>query len=317
MLRSIDSPMDTVDIYHLHIQKSRHQRSYAIYRDNKHQEGFTPVPLLELEVCHLFPNSLGGKNVINNLIIGPKYINRRNSNSIPYQGNGFDGVQATGTLIPCSGSLYDGLVEHFGLNSTEMALMTITPAKKFQGTTAREINFNGIDNSLPIFTLLHEQLWRLGHDKVATNLMDIKKMFPFYPLYLELLAIIGFHAALSGDPDRIMMIICRVFNKYFANHVLSHNPHNRFTAVLYLLLQKYLHRYFSVDIQDRDSVVNFYNGFYSQKVIAPGETEDQMLCYHYPHDNRPESSTYFHVEKTNNSSPVELWRLIGEDLTFE
>ncbi|HBL0735494.1 hypothetical protein [Kluyvera ascorbata] len=316
MLGSINRPEDIADIYHLYIKKSRHQRSYAIYRDKESKEKFIPTALLELEVCHLRPNSLGGMNVTENLIIGPKLINRRNNNTVPFQGHEFDGVQSTNTLIPCNGSLYDGLVEHFGLDATNQVLMTITPAKKFHGTTAREIQFNGVDNSYPLLTLLYEELWRLGHYKVAKCLMEIKQMFPFYPLYLELLAVIGFHAVLSGDPDRMMTLLCRVFGQCFEKPISFHNPHNRYIAVMYLLLRKYLQRYFSVAIEDRDSVVDFYNGFYSQKIIAPGETEDAVICYRYPLDNRSESSTYFHLGSKKEIRPVELWRLIGEDLTF-
>jgi hypothetical protein len=146
--------------------------------------------------------------------------------------------------------------------------------------------------------------------------MEIKQLFPQYPLYLELLAIVGFHAVLSGDPDRIMALLCRIFSQCFNINSSLREPHKQFIDLMYRLLRKYLRRYFSVEIDNREAVVAFYNGFYSQEIIAAGDAEDEVLCYRYFTGIKRSATTFFYVPQQEKEH-VDLWRLIGEDLTFE
>lgn len=235
---------------------------------------------------------------------------------IPYQGQGFGGIQSTGELIPFNGSLYDSLTARFGSEEVNAALREITPAKRFYGNVPREIEFGGIEQQLPLFTLLHGELWRLGHNKISECLGEIRQLFPEYPLYLELLAIVGFHAVLSGDPDRVMALLCRVFNKCFDATSLLREPHKQCIDLMYRLLSKYLRRYFSVEVDDREAVVAFYNGFYSQEIIAPGDADDEVVCYRYCTGIKSSATTFFYVP-SQKKAPVDLWLLLGEDLTFE
>lgn len=315
LLGSVSNMGDIVNYYHLYICKSRHQRSYTL--PQKGCDGkITLVPLFCLDISHLYPNAKGGANIAQNLIIAPSFINRRNNDAIPYQGQGFGGIQSTGGLIPFNGSLYDSLTARFGSEEVNAALREITPAKRFYGNVPREIEFGGIEQQLPLFTLLYGELWRLGHDKISECLGEIRQLFPEYPFYLELLAIVGFHAVLSGDPDRIMALLCRVFNKCFNINSSLREPHKQCIGLMYRLLSKYLRRYFSVEIDDREAVVAFYNGFYSQEIIAPGDSEDEVVCYRYFTGVRRSATTFFYVPP-QKKEPVDLWRLMGEDLTFE
>lgn len=145
---------------------------------------------------------------------------------------------------------------------------------------------------------------------------EIRQLFPEYPLYLELLAIVGFHAVLSGDPDRVMALLCRVFNKCFDATSLLREPHKQCIDLMYRLLSKYLRRYFSVEVDDREAVVAFYNGFYSQEIIAPGDADDEVVCYRYCTGIKSSATTFFYVP-SQKKAPVDLWLLLGEDLTFE
>lgn len=315
LLGSVSNMGDIVNYYHLYIRKSRHQRSYT--PPQKGCDGkITLIPLFYLDISHLYPNAKGGANTAENLIIAPSFINRRNNNAIPYQGKGFGGIQSTGELFPFNGSLYDSLTARFGSEEVNAALREITPAKRFYGTVPREIEFGGIEQQLPLFTLLHGELWRLGHGKTSECLSEIRQLFPEYPLYLELLAIVGFHAVLSGDPDRIMTLLCRIFNKCFDATSLLRKPHKQYLALMYRLLRKYLRRYFSVEIEDREAVVAFYNGFYSQEIIAPGDADDEVVCYRYSTGVKHSATTFFYVPP-QKMEPMDLWRLMGEDLAFE
>lgn len=315
LLGSVSNMGDIVNYYHLYIRKSRHQRSYT--PPQKGCDGkITLVPLFCLDISHLYPNAKGGANIAQNLIIAPSFINRRNNDAIPYQGQGFGGIQSTGGLIPFNGSLYDSLTARFGSEEVNAALREITPAKRFYGNVPRNIEFGGIEQQLPLFTLLHGELWRLGHYKTSGCLGEIRQLFPEYPLYLELLAIVGFHAVLSGDPDRIMALLCRVFNKCFNINSSLREPHKQCIGLMYRLLSKYLRRYFSVEIDDREAVVAFYNGFYSQEIIAPSDSEDEVVCYRYFNGVRRSATTFFYVPP-QKKEPVDLWHLMGAELTFE
>lgn len=314
LLASITGPEDILDYYHLYICKARHQRSYAIPAYEGYQGKLKPVALLRLAICHQYPNSKGGCNTIENMIIAPEIINHRINDMLPYQHNGFPGIKSSGAYGPINGGLYTSLVKRYGLLIVQETLGRIKPAGRFYGTMTREIEFSGIDKEYPLFSLFHEELWRLGHQKLANCLRDSRQMFPFYSLYLELLAIVGFYAVLSGDADDITGLICRLFSRCFDGTI--RDPHKRYTELIYLLLRKYLLRYFSVNIECKDSVVTFYNGFYSQEIISPGIAEDEVLCYRYFSGVRRYFSTFFYVTPWNGD-PADMWRLLGADLTIE
>ncbi|EPY4210098.1 hypothetical protein ACXDHU_004553 [Klebsiella pneumoniae] len=316
VLGSITGPEDVVDFHQLYQIKARHQRSYTILTYEWGQVKMKLVALLCIEICHMYPNGKGGANIAGNLIIAPELINRRNRDVIPYQGHGFDGIKSAGECIPFNGSLYDGLVERYGVLTVNEELSRVTPVRRFHGNVPRKIEFGGIEQQLPLFTLLHGELWRLGHHRISECLGEIRQLFPEYPLYLELLAIVGFHAVLSGDPDRVMALLCRVFNKCFDVASSLREPHKQCIGLMYRLLRKYLRRYFSVEIDSREAVVAFYNGFYSQEIIAPGDADDEVVCFRYSTGIKHSSTTFFYV-LPQKKEPFDLWRLMGEDLTFE
>ncbi|EMI5803793.1 TPA: hypothetical protein MD607_001419 [Citrobacter freundii] len=315
-LGSITGPGDVVDFHQLYQIKARHQRSYAIPAYEGYQGKLKLVALLCIEICHMYPNGKGGANIAGNLIIAPELLNRRNRDIVPFQGHGFDGIKSTGEYIPFSGSLYEGLVERFGSVAVNNSLAKITPVKRFHGNAVREIDFSGIDQLLPLFTLLHEELWRLGYRKITECLAEIRQLYPYYPLYLELLAVIGFHAVLSGDPDRFMALLCRVFNKYFGFTSRISRPHKRCAGLMYLLLRKYLRRYFSVEIESKEAVVAFYNKFYSQEIVSVSPVKDLVICYQYSRGVRRSTSTFFYISPQDKDNSIELWHLIGGDLPF-
>lgn len=319
LLGSVTSPEDIVNYYDLYLRKARHQRSYAIPAYDGYQGALKPVPLLYLEVCHRYPNGRGGANTAENLLLAPKLINRRNNDAIPYQFNGFSGIKSPGECIPFEGSLYNGLVEQYGLASIYGAMSKITPAKCFRGNVAREIKFSGIKKTLPLFTLLHEELWRLGHRKIAECLGDIRQLYPYYPLYLELLAILGFHAVLSGDPDHLLVRMQRIFHAFFAPphqgraHYIK-DCHKRYCNVMYSFIRKSLLRSFGVKLENKQDVVDFYNRFFSVKVIDIAGQEE-ICCYIYSCGKLRTEMTFFALPERPSISAVLLGQLNADGLS--
>lgn len=320
-LGSITGMGDLVVIYGLYIRKAHHQRSYALPHHDDYQGKLKPVPLLFLELCHQYPNGKEGANTGENIIIAPKLINRRNNDSVPYQFNGFPGVKSIKSCIPLKGSLYSTLVTYHGLQAVTDALQEIIPAKRFYGDILRQVSFRGVDKELPLFTLLYEELWRLRHHDIAECLNSIKALFPYYPLYLELLAIIGFSAVLSGDPDKVMHRICRIFSWFFDEHARRNRfpscIHGQYVDVMYLFLRKYLRRYFDVDIANRQGVVAFYNRFYSKTVVDIGQFTDEISCYSYSMGRIRTVSTFFYSPQDTITNPEELLRFMGAELDFD
>lgn len=305
LLGSLTAPEDIVDYYDLYLKKARHQRSYAL----PPYEGWTgilkPVAFIPLDICHQYPNSKGGANTSQNLIIAPERINRKNNDAIPYQFNGFPGIKSQGAVVPFEGSLFNGLVEQYTPLSIYGAMSKTTPAKRFRGNVPRAIEFKGIERELPLFTLLHGELRRLGHLKLAECLGDIKKLHPYYPLYLEFLAILGFHAVLSGDPEHILVRIQRIFNAFFSppHKGRAHywkDCHKRYCNVMYCFIRKSLLRSFGIKLDNKVDVVNFYNSFFSVKVIDIAGPE-QVCCYIYSRGKFRTDMTFFSSVNTARS----------------
>jgi hypothetical protein len=87
---------EIVNYYHLYLRKSHYQRSYTPPLSDR-QEKLTLAPLPFLDISHLYPNAKGGANTTENMIIAPSFINRRNNDAIPYQGQGFGGFSQRGS----------------------------------------------------------------------------------------------------------------------------------------------------------------------------------------------------------------------------
>ncbi len=312
MLGSINEMKDLTILYSLYVHKAGYQRSYAIPAYDGYEGPLKPVPLIPLELCHLYPNGKGGENTGRNIIIGPRFINRKNNDQIPFQSNGFSGIRAKNGKILIERSLFDTLVALHGQQVVMDALQEIIPAKRFYGNVPRPITFRGIQEEMPFFTLLHCELWRLGYCDMAICLGDIKSLFSHhYPLYLELLAIAGFDAILSGDPDGIMMRIHQLFYCFFEEHprrYFKSRTHNRYLKIMYLLLRRYLKENFEIELTDRKSVVKFYNVFYSKSVIDVGKEPDVLNCISFDSGRERISTIPFYnpVKKAMSSDDLSL-----------
>ncbi|VXD05714.1 conserved hypothetical protein [Enterobacterales bacterium 8AC] len=315
-LGSIYGLDDITGLFLLFRLKAQYQRSYALPPIDNLQSRIKPVSLVLLEVCHLYPNSRGGMNVVANLFIAPMLINRKLNDAIPYQGNGFAGIKAQGKRIPLVGSLLNSLITLYGEDAVNDALGNLPRPKIFEGNVARYPTFGGMHKERPLFTLFKHELTRLKGAKDAAFLFDIEKMFPFYPLYLELLAIVSFHAVLSGDPDRLLARMQRIFHACFASpHQgrmrYGRDCHKRYCNVMYGFIRKYLLRNFGVKLESKLDVVDFYNRFFSLKVVDIG-WGDQIICYIYGNEQIREEMTFFALPGVH-LSPVDILHQLSSD----
>lgn len=291
-LESIRGVEDVAGLVRLHQYRAEHQRSYFLTMDNKDKK---PEPLSPLELCHIYPVSKGGMNIALNILVAPKRINRMLGDQIPDQHHGFTGIKGMGESIPLNGSLYDSLVERYGVQEVIESLGGIK-LNHFRGSAPRPIKFKGMGKEIPLFTLLVEELYRLGLEEWGTLLMSLKRIYEhLVPFMLELIATLSFYAILTGDRDRFLFRLRRFNDWFLSEYPLVRHPFRRgglqsFERILSLMLRKYLLKFFAVDSASVDAVVGFYNSFFSVEVVAKG-MPGEILCYYWQGGNRYQFAT--------------------------
>lgn len=303
---------DIIVLLRLYVLKSLYQRSYAI--DRLASGKYKPKPLLELELCHLYPVGAGGANIPDNIFIAPKFINRKNNSAIPCQDHTFRGVVSHGELIPMGDNLLTGMIDLHGVEAVTEALSGLERPRRFHGSTRRDPGFKGIQHELPLFNLLRNELWRFKQYETASMLFSIERMKEIsfhFPIYLELLAILGFCDVLSGERDRLLIRMCRIERAFFgdpANGKLSRRSGgvDDYNAVMYRFIRKYLYRYFGVELERLDSVVAFYNGFFSLPVVGTDWISGKLVCYLYRDGVRHSETTGFFTPDEKTVSLYEL-----------
>ncbi|WP_370611553.1 hypothetical protein [Klebsiella aerogenes] len=281
-LGSINGPDDVIAQCKLHERKAEHQRSYTS-DDNPGSRKL--VPFLKLEICHRYPNSKGGANTQDNLLIGPKFINRLLRDAIPCQDYGMGGYQSKDEPFPVT-SLYSSLEAYYGVDEAEDMIERMGPPKIFHGTSDRPLVFQGIQRELPLFKLFVQEVFRLGYRDLcfAVNAAE-RATHKRWSIYLELGAILGFYAFLTGDGDRFLARLLRL-QRWF-NEPEGVRPHrfrghlrSDYERHMHGLLKNYLMRFFVVDIEDPHAVADFYNNFYSKPVVAVAWGVG-LTCYNY------------------------------------
>ena len=278
-LGSVFSPADIATLLWLYQRKAHYQLSYY------HEPilNTKPTPLLQLDLCHWYPNSKGGMNTGKNIVIAPSYLNQLIGNRIPDQSKGFPGIKSPDTNVPLNGSLYDALVSVFGISNTIDSLGTVK-LSIFRGSHTRPLSFRGVDKALPLFTLLRDELMRLGQQSL---LRVLKLLHGFYagilPLVLELMAMMIFYALLTGDRDRFLARLQRFCDWFYADD--SHLRHRfrcldreAFEGILQGLLRKYLFLFFGIQPDDQTALIALYNRFFAREVITE-ENGNEIRCY--------------------------------------
>lgn len=294
-LGSISEINDIIELFRLYVRKGYHQRSYLLIPmgmdSAKEINKLKPFPFLELEVCHTYPNGRGGANTASNTIIGPLKINRMVKDKIPCQDLGYpySGLQLHREPVPLQGSLYNSLVATYGSQEVNEKLYSLGKISRFFPNRSRQPEFNGMAKELPLLMLLFEEFRRLEMITEAERLhelsLDYRSMFP---LYLELVAICGFYAFLTGDRERFLQ---RLF-RHISGNIYNRRWYNRsrHERVLYLLLRKHLKLFFNVKIEDYMALADFYNSFFTMEVVSC-DPFGELTSYSYSMGNRRVSMT--------------------------
>ncbi len=311
-LGSVTSVDDIIALLRLYVGKGSYQLSYAITPLNSGK--YKPKPLLELELCHLYPVGAGGANIPENIFIAPKLINRKNNSAIPCQAHTFRGVVSHGELIPMGDNLLTGLTDLYGVEAVTEALSGLERPKHFHGSSRREPNFQGIQHELPLFSLLRNELWRFKQYETASMLFSIGRVTEIslhFPIYLELLAILGFSDVLSGERDRLLIRMRSIERAFFGDPATGKFGRRSggiddYKAVMYRFIRKYLYRYFGVELERLDSVVAFYNGFFSLPVVGTDWASGNLVCYLYRDGVRHSETTGFFAPDEETVSLYEL-----------
>lgn len=314
-LGSIENLDDIVDFINLYIQKSKHQRSYFLGTENKEGKA---TPLFELEVSHRYPNSKGGANCSTNMLISPSRINRMIKDSIPAmdQAAVFRGLKSNNKHIPMKGSLYEGLDSMFGLQKIKTSFRKVKRLRRFQGTILRHIEFSGVPESLPLLSLFTEEIIRLNNNYQdwLDIIQNIRKSYSqIYPLYIELLAALGFYAFLTGDRDRFLQRFFKFpeVKMMSSKHAVRHTGYGKFIA---LLIKKYMSRFFNVDTENPSAVVNFYNSLFTQEVVNYNSWSNELVFFMYQRGRKRQCSPPFQVLSALGSMPFRSVNrvLVGE-----
>lgn len=304
-LGSIDSIDDIVDFFNLYIRKATHQRSYYAPCPTASQS--RPTPLLRLEVCHRYPNSKGGANTSMNLFLGPSRINRMVKDTIPdmSQGAEFCGVKSPNAAISMKSSLYDALVDKFGLEKLTESLQRVKKPRLFTGNVFRHVEFTGTPSALPLYSLFTEEIRRANptHTDWLDILSNLRKQFGLvYPLYVELIAAMGFYAVLTGDRKRFLQRLFR-FPQVYTVHQCRAVHHRSYGKFMSLLIRKYMMEFFSVDVKGQENAVHFYNSLFTQDMVRYQPWDNELVFFIYEKGKRREYYPTFSALPSLPQSP--------------
>ncbi|MCL0003209.1 hypothetical protein MKT61_008680 [Providencia rettgeri] len=265
-LGSINSPDDITNLIWLYQCKATHQKAYNTINGHRVTDSIKRkrlIPWVELELCHIYPNSKGGSNTVRNIIIAPALINRKMKDSVPTDNfsEKLSGIKAARPSTPVKSTLLKALIEQYGKIEVQEALF---PAKQVTFASA-EVSYRlfgtNIYTNPPLLKLLKEETWRLGLEQFrdSINHIEICSYISAGPAN-ELFAVASFHAMLNGDKDHFIDIfsglrkdiICQAEDKKSLNYAYYQN-----------ILDQYMANYFNLDLHDQEACNIFYNSFFS------------------------------------------------------
>lgn len=282
-LGSIESVNDPIDLFKLYQRKSCHQRSYLLIPkgiDNSRLKDLKPMPLLKLEISHVYPNGKGGLNSPDNVIIAPLIINRMLKDRIPVENNTpYRGRKSSVKPVAVNGGLYKALVEIYGSKHVMDAISSIGHVKMFRSTLSRQPELRSINIELPIFMLLVEEMTRLGYRFEVECLMHLRTLYKnVFPFYLELLSLCFFYAFLTADEARFIRRLLKLM-KWFKDEKIKRSQ-SEIEEHIFLLIAKFLLSFFNVNVKIKQEMIDFYNEHYSLPVVED-EEGGQLICFSY------------------------------------
>lgn len=196
-----------------------------------------------------------------------------------------------------SDTLYNGLKEMLGEKSVATIITSGGSPERITGHP----EFKGIENEAPITVLWIDEQFRRGMWEIALCMDDVNRMCRLCPIYGELFAITLFHALSSGDPDNLQKRICNLSHKFYPEQP-GRKYRERYETLMYLMIRKYLKRYFGVDVEAMQEVVDFYNGFFTKPVVGIN-SRGRMVTYRYSNGSVSEKLTGFFIPEHAKAPP--------------
>lgn len=281
-LGSINSPDDIADLIQLYQRKATHQKAYNTINGRRVTDSYgVPVkrliPWMELELCHIYPNSKEGSNTLKNIIIAPAMINRMMKDSIPVSisGDTFSGIKAVGVSLPVKSTLLKALTEQYGQVEVQQALSPVKHVTFVDHCVSRRLFGTNVYAYPPLLKLLKEETLRLGLWQLRESINHIENNYSLSagPAN-ELFAVAAFHAMLNGDADHLLHIFSGLYEdvterakyKEDINHVYYQN-----------VLDQYMRHYFDLDLLNPDACIIFYNSFFT---VPPLEKNGILVIPH-------------------------------------
>lgn len=267
-LGSITGPTDIADLILLYQRKASHQKAYNIL--NGHRVADTTkrlIPWLELELCHIYPNSKGGTNTARNIIIAPAAINRMMKDFIPCSQSGvLSGIKAMETPHPVKSTLLKALTDKYGSDAVQEALSGVKHLAFADLSLSRRLFGADIYAFPPLIRLLKEEALRLNLISLWETLVctEVSVWLNAGPAN-ELFAVAAFHALLNGDADRLLEQCYRLVDEIRGKHKRA--PQTIYGEFQHILSQ-YMTQYFHINTSDHRACNLFYNRFFSVPPVS-------------------------------------------------
>ena len=267
-LKSINSPNDIADLIRLYLCKAAHQKAYNTIDGSRVTDSHGAplkrlIPWLELELCHIYPNSKGGSNTLHNIIIAPALINRKMKDSVPVctSGGVFRGIKAVGTPMPIKSTLLKALTDQYGALEVQQALSPVKNVNFVAPGVLRRLFGTNIYAHPPMLKLLREEVSRLNLSDLLESIDHITKSpcLSAGPAN-ELFAVAAFHAMLNGDKDHFLHVFSGL-----RKDIMAQTKYNLSLTYFYYqnILNQYMTHYFNLNLNIQKACNVFYNSFFT------------------------------------------------------
>ncbi|XQS16417.1 hypothetical protein ACJ6TS_20980 [Citrobacter telavivensis] len=278
-LGSITELGDIIDLIRLYVRKADHQKAYNTLNgrrvtDSQGQAIKRFSPWVELELCHIYPNSKGGANIARNIIIAPSVINRMMKDAVPVSTSGgtFSGIKGSGSSLPVKTTLLKALTEEYGPLEVQKALYPVKHMTFADPNVSRRLFGTNIYAYPPLLKLLKEEALRLNLWQLLDSVNHIKNCcwLSAGPAN-ELFAVAAFHAILNGDADNFIDIFSKLREDLIA-HAIDKKELDH--AYYQNVMDQYMSRYFHLDLHNWEACNIFYNTFFT---VSPLDKNGSLI----------------------------------------
>lgn len=281
-LGSITSPDDIADLIRLYQRKAGYQKAYNTLNgqrvtDSQGQVIKRLIPWLELELCHIYPNSKGGANTVDNIIIAPALINRMMKDTIPVSKTPgtFGGIKSAGSPLPVKSTLLKALTMRYGQDEVQEALASVKHVTFTDLSVPRRLFGTDIYAHPPLLKLLKEEssrldLWDL---RESINYIENSHWLSAGPAN-ELFAVAAFHAMLNGDADNLL----EIFSGLHEDVMERARQKERLNHAYYQsTLDQYMSHHFRLNLYNQEACFLFYNTFFT---VPPLDKHGALIIPH-------------------------------------